>query len=184
MSNQPNPLLSPAVESKVQEIIKRQQEDDIPGRMAAAQPLPGPTRDAFAIQPDIQVGPFAVRPFYDIDFELLQQLDHPLHRMMTVGISGTKPEANNDYLPRGPEAWAIAWLLTHPPQECEDAFKQGVEFFREQAKSQFSKLQLGALIKINEAILRQLEVYWAPVMNYGPPSTEGENGVPPSSVKP
>jgi hypothetical protein len=45
---------------------------------AAATPLPGVLVDVFAPAQDVKVGPYSIRPFYDVDFETMQLIEHPL----------------------------------------------------------------------------------------------------------
>lgn len=136
-------------------------------REAAATPLPGPTRDAFAIQDSITVGPYVVRPFVDRDFEILQRLEHPLHKMM-MG-------ADKDYLPQGLAAWQLAYLMTNPVKEVKKLIREkGITGFNEAAEDAFEELQLAGLTQISEAVLKQMMVYWSPVLEYGAAKKEGE----------
>ena len=166
-------------EQQIAETVARHEREDNAGRRAAAEPLPGPLRDAFAIQPNITVGPFSVRPFYDIDFEFLALLQHPLHKMMTAN--------EGDFVPRGPHAWELCWIMTRDPDEVEAVVKEGgVDKLRASARKEFGKMRLPALGEISKAIVAQLTGYWSPVMEYGPAKQEGEQSPNPtsSSVQP
>ncbi len=164
-------------EQQAQILAELAKKDEL-ARQAAANPLPGPLTDVFAIQQDIQVGQWTVRPFYDIDFEFLHTLEHPLAVMMAKGIQG-QTQDTVAYIPRGPDAWVLAWIMTRSPEDVEAVFKRSITEVRERAKNEFSKLQLGALYALNMAIIRQLERYWSPVLSYGPakvPESKNEDG--------
>lgn len=167
------------IEQQIAETMARHAVEDAAGRRAAAEPLPGPLHDAFAIQPDIAVGPYKVRPFYDIDFEYLSLLDHPLYKM----ISGS----DHDFVPRGPHAWELCWIMTRDVDVSEEIIKKlGVAALKDAARKEFGRMRLPALSDINAAIVKQLTIYWSPVIAYGAPAQEGEQEPNPtkSSVQP
>ena len=173
MNNQNQNLTSPEIEAKIAEKAKQHAMEDEAGRRAASTPLPGATRDAFAIQPDIKVGSFNVRPFYDIDFEFLSMLEHPLHKMMVNGMKGEKAE--DEFFPRGSMVWELAFVFTRSPDDVEAAFKAGgVSGVKNEAKKQFSRFQLAALTQLSQAVIKQMSIYWEPVVAYGVPEKEGE----------
>ena len=62
----------------LEKIEQAKQEKEVISQ-ANSVPLPGALRDAFSPQQDIVVGKYSVRAFYDLDFEILQQIDHPSH---------------------------------------------------------------------------------------------------------
>lgn len=159
------------IEEEIQKGVARQRLEDEAAKRALSTPLPGAALDAFAILPDIAVGKYNVRPFYDIDFEFLSALEHPLHKMMVNGMNGVK--ADDGFFPRGPMAWELAFIFTRTPDEVETAFKKGIAFVKEQAKSEFSRYQLGALTQLSEAVIKQMSLFWEPVIAYGAPK-EGE----------
>jgi hypothetical protein len=125
---------------------------------AGMTPFPGPAKDAFALSPEIEVGKFKVRPFYDIDFELLAEIKHPLYDACI------KLDKEASIASRGPQAWQLCWLFTHTPEEGEAAVKDGT--LDSEAKAEFSKMQLKGLTALQEVIYHQLELYWAPMMSY------------------
>jgi hypothetical protein len=157
------------IESKIAETVARQDMEDKVGMMAATTPLPGPLADAFAPQPDIVIGPFKVRPFYDADFEFLSWLEHPLHRFMLKG-------EGEDFVPRGPMAWELCWLMTRPIEEVEKIFAAGGrKAVSEAARGVMGRLQIAALTALCDAAIRQMTVYWSPVLKYGA-ATEKKEG--------
>lgn len=167
------------IEQQIAETVARQAREDTAGRRAAAEPLPGPLRDAFSILPNIEVGPYSVRPFYDIDFEFLAMLEHPLHKMMTAN--------EGDFTPRGPHAWELCWILTRDADTVEGIIQgEGLKGLRAHAKKEFGKLRLPALAELSKAIVQQLTTYWSTVVAYGAASKEGEQSADPtaSSVVP
>lgn len=169
-------LLSPKVEAKVAEIVSEQQHQDRIGKMAAAEPFPGPTRDVFALIPDIPVGPYRIRPFYDYDFEVLSSLKHPLHAMMVEAMGG-KESSSLTFEPRGPQVWNLAFLMTRSPDVIDEIVgKGGWDAFRSAAKAEFSRLQIPALTEIVKVIAHQMRIYWSPTLGYGEKTGEGEQG--------
>lgn len=136
-------------------------------KQANATPLPGASAAAFKINPSIKVGDYEVRPFFDCDFEFLQDLNHPLHRMV-LGDGNAE-----GFLPRGQDAWTLCWMFTRSPDDVEDRIKVGLEFVRSDAKKEFSRKQLAELVAITGAVFKQLEAYWAPVLGYEADSEDG-----------
>ena len=171
-----NPNLVP---DDVRAEVDRIRVEDDAGRRALAEPLPGPLRDALAIDGAIKVGRWSVRPFYDIDYEFLSMLDHPLYRMMRSAMAGG-PEPDDDMTPRGPTAWELAYILTREPDAVEAVIKEGgVAALKENAKREFSRLRkLRELADLTAACVKQMGVYWSPVIAYGEKQTkiEGEEG--------
>lgn len=168
-------LSSPEVEAKIAAEVARRLAEDALAKQAAATPLPGPLKTAFAIDPSIKVGDWSVRPFYDIDVEILQALNHPLYEMMMASMTGNPVEVT--FLPRGPLAWQVSWLLTHTPDDAEEAIKDGT--FAEKAKAEFSRLQMGAIVALCRAALEQMQNYGKTLVSYGAPAKEGEATNPP-----
>lgn len=156
--------------------VAEQQAQDTAGVLAVATPLPGPTKDVFAPVQSIQVGPYTIRPFYDIDFEFLTWLNHPLKDMAAKG------DALDQLLPTGAVAWQLAWLFTHTVDQVDAVFAQGPDAAAKAARAEFGQFQIGALQAILVGVIQQLTVYWSPFLQYGPETTEGEQSSPPSPV--
>jgi hypothetical protein len=161
------------IEQREQELVRQTVLGDAAGRMAAADPMPGPLAEAFSPNPDIQVGRWTVRRFVDRDFELLKALGHPLHKMMAAELTGKETDGEG-YTPRGPALWQLAWLLTRPVKEAKAKFKLGPDAVREAAEDEFGDCAWPELSALNEAALRQMSVYWSPVLGYGPAAKDGE----------
>jgi hypothetical protein len=142
--------------------------------------MPGPLKDVFSVQPDIVVGPYRVRPFYDGDFENLSALGHPLHKLMVDGMSGKEPPKEMDPMVRGPALWEMAWMLTREIEDTDTLLaKDGKAGVAKAAKREFGKLQFGAVMAISKAVAEQMRIYWSSVLGYGA-SAEGENSGPPA----
>lgn len=139
--------------------------------IANAVPLPGALRDAFSPQQDIVVSKYKVRPFYDIDFEILQMCEHPLAKM---ALGGEKYGEKIQDL-RGQSAWLACWLLTHDVDEVDEVAQGGKEAVQKAARREFSRLQLGGLLEISKAVLEQFGRYFATVVGLVPAETEGES---------
>lgn len=69
-----------------EQIIARAAVEEVAGKAAAADPLPGPLAQAFSLTPEIEVGRWRVRRFVDRDFEFLKALGHPLFKMTLAGM--------------------------------------------------------------------------------------------------
>jgi len=139
---------------------------------ANATPLPGALRDAFAAQQDIKVGKYSVRPFYDMDFEILQMLDHPLAKM---ALGGEKYGERIQDL-RGINSWTVCFMLTHDVDEVDELSQKGAEAFQRAARKEFGRLQLGGLLEINKAILEQFGRYFSTVV--GLEAVDNGDGAP------
>jgi hypothetical protein len=169
------------IEQQIAAEVQRIQASDEAGIKAVYDPLPGPTKQIFDPQGYIEAVGLKIRPFYDIDFEWLKSLDHPLHKMMVENHG--KPEANNEYIPRGPHAWQLAWLMTHPVDDVDKVFEEGGnQSIIKSAKKEFYKSQLQYLAQIHVAIMQQLQIYFSGCINYGSPGAEGEKSGPPSGA--
>lgn len=135
---------------------------------AMAEPLPGAVRDAFAPMQDIEVGPYKVRPCYDGDIEYLSLFDHPLHEMRLRAQAAGSGEIENLYQPQGPMAWELCYLFTHSLDEIDALVEEGgLDALRKEAKKEFSRKRLAALVAISEAAIQQYGLYWQPVLSYG-----------------
>ncbi len=141
-------------EQKAQELLQK----DGPMRRAEATALPGPLADAFALAPNIVVGPFSVRPVFDIDFEFLSVLKHPLDTMVKDLLQQEKPTAM--FLPTGPAAWQAFWIFTHSVDEVENllASPEGVEQLNHMARKQFGRLSTAAMVELFKAVMTQVQI--------------------------
>lgn len=153
----------------VEKIEQAKQDREIAAQ-ANATPLPGALRDAFSPQQDIVVGKYKVRPFYDLDFEILQMVDHPLARM---ALGGDKYGEKIQDL-RGQSAWVACWLLTHDVDEVDTIAQNGKEAVQKVARKEFGRLQLGGLLEISKAVLEQFGRYFSTVVGLVPSEQEGE----------
>lgn len=153
----------------VEKIEQAKQDREIAAQ-ANATPLPGALRDAFSPQQDIVVGKYKVRPFYDLDFEILQMVDHPLARM---ALGGDKYGEKIQDL-RGQSAWVACWLLTHDVDEVDTIAQNGKEAVQKAARKEFGRLQLGGLLEISKAVLEQFGRYFSTVVGLVPSEQEGE----------
>lgn len=157
--------------------IQQEKQESSAANRAAIIPLPGPLADAFSLHPDIIVGNWKVRPFYDVDVELLAAVKHPLYEYLLAGLEGRECDAK--YVPRGPKAWLAAWIFTREPEEAEKGIIDGSA--EAKAKAEFGKLQLRALVDLNSAIVKQCSRYSETMIAYAPEKTteEGEQSAPP-----
>lgn len=175
-----------AIEAKIAARLQQQRLEDEAGKHAAALALPGPLFDAFAPVQGLTVGKYTVRPVYDLDFEFLQILDHPFK---TFALGRTEDVDN--FLPRGPHAWVLFYLLTNDIKEVAAAFadpERGPEWVKQQAREEFSLYQLGGLVAIYGKVVQQMIRYakttleFAPELAVGPDDKEASKPNPPSGV--
>lgn len=138
---------------------------------ANAVPFPGALKDAFDIAPEIIVGDYRIRPFYDGDYDILASLENPLASAMAEVME--RKDSKTDYLPRGQTAWEICYLFTNPIEQALDEIKSGT--FKENAKQKFFKLRIAGLVAIHEAVMKQLAAYWSTAVGYE--SIEDDEGV-------
>jgi len=137
-------------------------------KQANSTALPGPLRDAFAPIPEIQVGKYVVRPFRDRDCEFLQFLDNKLN-----GHFHEKPATVMELI-QGQTAWELCYLFTHPFKEVKALFKSGgVEAVKQAAEDEFEEMSLEGHLEIIKAVMRQMEIYWSPVIGHKSPD-EGD----------
>lgn len=170
--NNPN-LTSPEIEAKVAAMAAQVQATDQQALGALTEPLPGPTRDIFAVAQDIPVGKWRVRPFYDLDFVLLEELQHPVGRIMKATMAGE--EVKDDYIPSGKTAWQLFWVMTHPPEDTEQLLANNLLFELDAAaKKEFGKLSFAALVKLYQAVVKQIGICTSGNIAYGAPTEEGE----------
>lgn len=127
---------------------------------ANAVPFPGALADAFSPQQDIKVGKYVVRPFYDLDFEVLQMVGHPLAKMALGGDQ--YGEKLQDL--RGQNAWVACWLLTHDVDEVDEVSAKGPEYVLKASRREFGRLQLGGLLELSKAVLEQFGRYFSTVV--------------------
>lgn len=144
----------------IEQDLERKRREGQVALAAAAVPFPGPAADAFSVVPEIPVGPYKVRPFYDIDWEFLKALDHPWYHIMSASLQ--QQESGVSFVPMGQPVWDLAYVFTTTPDEVEALFKQGgKDAVQAQARSLFSRLRLPALKALTEAVSRQQTLYWS-----------------------
>lgn len=183
----------PTMLSAVRAEVARQRREDAAALVALDVALPGPLPDAFSPVPDIKVGPHTVRPFYDLDFEFLQHLNHPFYQARQASLAGKEDE---DFFPSGPAAWQLCWIMTRPPEETEKVLAAGptlqeaVQSLTAKARSEFGRLRSEALQALVLAVARQVRVYWSTAVSYGPAERPrdkdevAEGGAPDAPVPP
>jgi hypothetical protein len=148
------------------ELNKMAAKDDV-SRTALSVVLPGPLADTMGIDSDIPVGRWKVRPFYDLDFEFLAQIKHPLYEAMVGAM--LRKEVDVNFVPSGAPMWNLAWLLTRSPEEVESKVKEiGYAGVGTLARNEFGRLRLIDLVKIYQAVSDQMGRYWSVVQEHGP----------------
>lgn len=171
-NNNPAPLVGGAIEEQIGKHLEAIAKEDGVLRRAASTAMPGPLKDAFAISPNITVGPYSIRPFYDIDYEFLEMLNHPLDRMFKDVMEGKvdkdgMPETK--FLPRGLPAWQAFWMMTRPVDDTEALLATGAEGIKELnqlARAEFGRLQTKALGPLFEAVMQQVALSNSTAVRY------------------
>lgn len=160
---------SPAYQAK----IAAAAQDKALIAQANSAPLPGPLADAFSPCQDIIVKAegktFTVRPFYELDFEVLMQCKHPLANM---ALGGDKFGEKMQDL-RGESAWLACWLLTTDLDEVETISEQGEKAIKKAARK-FGRMQLGGVLQISSAVIEQFSRYFSTVVQLESASEEGD----------
>jgi hypothetical protein len=155
--------MSDEIELKIQETVRRQALEDAAGLESAATAFPGPLRDVFALDPDITVGMYRVRPCFDYDLRVLAQLNHPAYNLLLRG------DEKSDFLPIGPEAAILAWMFTQPVQQLKAAMEHdGPAKCQKQADEMFEFVQPRVLGLLVQAVARQITVSTNARLEYGP----------------
>ena len=141
--------LEQQLEAKVAEAAKDKQL----AAKANAVPLPGPLAEAFSPCQNIEAAGYQVRPFYDMDFEILQMCNHPM-AMDSQGFFAALKDAKITDL-RGPDAWLVCWLLTTDVDEADGIASKGKDEVMKAARKAFARKQLGELFKVQSACIEQ-----------------------------
>jgi hypothetical protein len=187
MKQQNDPILEQVRAAKAQ-----QDAEDAAAVQALGNPLPGATREALAINQSIPVGEWQVRPLCDGDFEVLVELDHPLRKVMEaqfdMAYHGKKMDGEislDQYTPRGPSMWALAWIMTNPPLMVRATLRNGgAKAIQVKAEESFFGVSAPVLVQIYLAIAKQISVYWSPVISYGPSGEQGEDAAADAPANP
>ena len=161
--------------------LKEQADADAKGLEASATILPGPTRAAFSMVPDIKVGPYKVRRFLDGDLDTLASMEHPFGKIIEKRMAGIDDDSTN-WLPRGKWGWILCWMMTRDIDEVDKVIADGgIEAVTEAAKKEFRKSTFGDIGAIALAVIEQFNIYQAPIIGYGPSDEkdEGEKSRPP-----
>ena len=107
---------------------------------AAAEPLPGPLREAFAPEP-VQAGGLRVRPLVHYDFVILRRLDSPLLKQLAAAADkarGRKKSANAETPWTDEDGYEMIYQFTRPAEEVAAFFaRYGV-----QARARFREVAL------------------------------------------
>lgn len=171
--------ISQATGVPVEKLVEHQAKQ-IADKQASAEPLPGPVRDAFSINPSVKCGDYTVRACLDYDIELLSNLKHPLNEMRLAVIASEGREVPELFKPSGSMAWELCFIFTTPIDELEEIVDRvGVEGLKLAAKKRFSRLQPSGLSVLSAACIKQYLASWNPALAYGEAEAEDdESGEP------
>ena len=153
------------------------------GRQAMAEPVPGAVRDAIEQRTPIKVGSYSVRACEDGDIELLSLLEHPMNqlRLETAAIGAVEPEDRKkafeaiwtrwveSHSYRGPMAWQICFILTHPGEDVDAIFDEGgLVAIRDAAKKEFRRLGPRQLMELTPVCINQYLRSWNTMLSHEP----------------
>lgn len=172
------PVIPPEIERQLAEVVAEHVEDNERGKKAVNTPFPGAAGDVFGVPADIKVGQWSVRPFYDLDVELLKAINHPLYRDMLDGMEGKAPSSG--FVARGPDAWILAWILTRTTDAAEGLLSEPEKCHNE-ARREFGVLRLPGIAAVVEACVEQMGRYSSTVLEYGHGKEEANAGNPPEA---
>lgn len=120
---------------------------------ANATPLPGALAEAFSPCQNIVVDNYTVRPFYDMDFEILQMCGHPMALDSSEYFKGLGNAKVTDL--RGKDSWVVCWLLTNDVDTCDEVSAKGKEAVIAAARKVWGRKQLGEILKVQSACFEQ-----------------------------
>lgn len=169
--------------------LEEQAVEDLAGKRALAEALPGPLKDAFALAPDIQCGPYAVRRFRDGDFRILAALKHPFNEFLRATMLGDVTGGGVKLEVAGDDCLVLAYVFTEEPRKIKDMLAQptGAKEVLEAAQDKFEELRLAGRAELMNAIIQQAGVYATANIGYGQ-DEKGPDGEsrpnPPSSAVP
>lgn len=174
-------------DKNLEQKLIEQHVEDLAGKRALAEPFPGALKDAFALAPEIEVGPFKIRRFRDGDFKLLAKINSPLNDFLRACLLGDSTGGGARLEPTGQDMWNLALVFTKPARYSKELIEsKGVAAFAAEAEETFSELRLAALAQILKAIVQQANIYATANIEYGEIEQKGENGEsrpnPPSSA--
>lgn len=179
----PAPSMTPGFQKAIDEKRQADQAEDAAAVVAAATPLPGPTREAFQPKPVLEVGPHKLRAFCDRDFVFLATLNHPLVKLKLDNLARKNAEeidklfddVTQGLLPSGQEAWTLFWLLTRPAREvATELATSGVESLRAKAADEFGELDMMEMNEMLVGAVKQFNGYWSTAVGHAPAGTTEE----------
>lgn len=165
--------MSTPIPSNIPQLPPEKVAELIEDRKAQAEanriPFPGAARDAFAPPLAIQVGSRSVRPFYDGDVDILEALNHPLHKMAFAPMADDSGWGEDLGTVRGQMGYNLCYLMTIPVAEMEEFWETSpnpVAEFQIKARAMFRRCQIRELVAIQKAAFHQFHSYFGPVIDY------------------
>ena len=156
------------IEQAVAETEWRQAREDAAGREAMLHPFPGVLKDVFALDPNVQVGPYSVRPCYDYDLRVLKLAGHPAYDLVVLG------NTEKDFLPSDDDGRFLAWQFTTPVKDVKDLVEgpDGLARMRALANAQWEFIQTRTILHVVKAAVGQLIRSISPRLDYEPDTYE------------
>ena len=176
------PTLPPEVTARQAE----QAQDDVAGAKAVTEPMPGPVKRAFAPNKEIQVGKWTIRPFKASDIEMCSFLHNPLLKVMAVYMDPELPDEEFKKkvaeilleVSSGQHAWNLCWLMTHPPREARQLYREKGEVgICEAAAAEWGDvLTANEIVPVAQACADQFIASSTTRLEYEPNDTSKESG--------
>lgn len=180
MSEKPKTL-----DDQAREASRQAGLEDEAGFQAAIEPFPGSTADIFALDPDIRVGSYRVRPCYDSDLRVLKLNKHPVYDIVMSRVLTGEPSTQR-FLPSDPEGHFLAWLFTTDRRVALDRIKaDGYAKAVEDADEAFMDCQPKVCIELCGAAADQIGKGMQSRLSYRPTKSGKESGeadLPPSET--
>lgn len=144
---------------------------------AAAEPFPGPLKDAFAAGP-IRLGDYTVREFVPMDAAILRRIDSPFYRQI---LEILKPKEQRQPTPvADADEWAVIYLFTRSCAEAESKLNEGAAAFAQAARAAFAhnpRVNLGLYQELAEACAGRIVAAFHTALAYKSARADGDGTV-------
>lgn len=145
---------------------------------AAAEPLPGPLKDAFCGEP-VTVGGLTIRKAVHADWVILERLNSPIYQEF---LEAQKPEGSRDPVKWSQaEQFELVYLFTRPVLEAKEILDAGRKAFSDEAFKACSDLSTAEFLALVGGASRALVKNFQTAVSHEP-EQKGEDGSNPFPV--
>lgn len=175
------------IDEQAREAVAQANRENEAGYEAATVAFPGATADVFALDPDIKVGSYRVRPCYDYDLRVLELNNHPVYKRIMARALGLQVNENAvPFMPMDSNGHLLAWLFTTDVKEAKARIQaEGYAAVVKAADEQFEFCQPKVCIALCGAAADQIAKGMESRLSYRPAKVgkEGaEADLPPSEA--